>query len=83
MEELLSIAEVGRLLRVSRQAIHKRIRSKQLKAVKIGRNYVIHRDEVRKALGEIIGEETKREINKAIKKAVTEYRGAFKKLGKE
>jgi excisionase family DNA binding protein len=83
MDDLLSTNETAKLLRVSRQAIQKKIRNKQLKAVKVGRNYVIPRDEVLKMLGDVIGEESKKEIDKAIKKAIGEYRGAFKKLGKE
>ena len=83
MDDLLSTNEAGKLLKISRQAIQKKILNKQLKAVKVGRNYVIPRDEILRALGDAIGEESKKEIDKAITKAMTEYRDAFKKLGKE
>lgn len=83
INDLLSTIEAAKILKISRQAMLKRISSKNIKAIKVGRNYVIPRDEVLKALGEIIGEDSKNEIDKAIKKAMSEYQDAFKKLGKE
>lgn len=83
MNEFLSTTEAGRILKVSRQAVQKRIQNKTLKATKVGRNYVIPRNEILRVLGDAIGEESKREIDKAISKAITEYRDVFKRLGKE
>ncbi len=83
MNELLSTKEVAGILKVSRHAITKKIRSKKIKAFKIGRSYVITKEEVQKALGIMIGEESKREIDNAIKKAINEYKETFKKLSKE
>jgi len=83
MDDLLSTSEVGKLLKISRQAVLKKLKSKKIKAIKIGRNYAIPREEVLKLLGDVIGEESKKEINKAIRKALNEYQEVFKKLGKE
>ncbi|KKU91761.1 MAG: hypothetical protein UY23_C0001G0367 [Candidatus Jorgensenbacteria bacterium GW2011_GWA1_48_11] len=83
MTDFLSTAEVAKALKVSRIAIHKKIVNGQIKASKIGRNYVIPKEEVLKLLGKSIGEENKSEIDKAVRRAVTEYGTAFKKLGQE
>ncbi len=83
MNNLLSTSEVARVLRVSRVAVFKKIKSGEIKAEKIGRNYVIPKEEVLKALGLVIGEKSKAEIDAIIKRGVKEYGEVFKKLGKE
>jgi len=83
MTDFFSTSEVAKTLKVSRIAIHKKIMNGQIKAFKIGRNYVVPREEVLKLLGVVIGDESKREIDEAIKKAVHEYGDVFKRLGKE
>lgn len=83
MNEFLSTVEAGEMLKISRHAVQKRIKSKTLKAVKVGRNYVIHRSEILRVLGEAIGEENKKEIDKAISKAMAEYQDVFRRLGRE
>ena len=62
MDELLSPQEVVKILKVSDAAVRKRIRSRSIKAVKVGRGYVISRNEILRILGEAIGEESKLSI---------------------
>ncbi len=81
--DFLSTAEVAKALKVSRIAILKKIMKGQIKASKIGRNYIIPKEEVLKLLGKSIGEENKSDIDKAVKRAVKEYGDVFKKLGRE
>ena len=83
MNNLLSTAEVAKILRVSRIAVFKKIKSGEIKAEKIGRNYVISKEEVQKALGHVIGDKSKKEIDEIIKRGIKEYGEVFKKLGKE
>jgi excisionase family DNA binding protein len=83
MNDLLSTAQVAKALGVSRIAILQRIQNKKIKAEKVGRNYIIRKEEVLRLLGEVIGEENKKDIDKAIAKALGEYGKTFKKLGKE
>ena len=83
MNELLSTSQVAKILKISRIAVFKKIKNGEIKADKIGRNYVIHRDEVSKALGLIIGEKRKKEIDEIIKRGIKDYGEVFKKLGKE
>ncbi len=83
MVDFFSTAEVAKALKVSRIAILKKITKGQVRASKIGRNYVIPKEEVLKLLGKSIGEENKSDIDKAVKRAVKEYGDVFKKLGRE
>lgn len=83
MNELLSTSQVAKILKINRVNVFKKIKSGQIKAEKIGRNYVISRDEVLKVLGFIIGEKRKVEIDEIVKRGVKEYGDVFKKLGKE
>ncbi|OGN13837.1 MAG: hypothetical protein A3J47_03855 [Candidatus Yanofskybacteria bacterium RIFCSPHIGHO2_02_FULL_43_22] len=83
MNNLLPTSEVAKVLKISRIAVFKKIKSGEIKAEKIGRNYVIPKEEVLKALGLVIGEKSKTKIDAIIKRGVREYGEVFKKLGKE
>lgn len=83
MKEFLSTSEVAKILRLSRIAVFKKIKNNQLKAEKIGRNFVVRREDLSEYLGESIGPEQKREIDVAVKKATREYKETFMLLGKE
>ena len=83
MNELLSTTETAKILKISRIAVFKKIKAGEIRAEKIGRNYVISREEVLKALGLVIGEDSKKEIDEIVKRGVKEYGEVFKKLGKE
>jgi len=82
-KKLLSTNEVAKILGVSRITVFKRIKSGEIKAKKIGRNYVIDSADVSIALGVILSPERKREIEKSVDKTVKEYGEALRKLGKE
>jgi len=47
-KEYYSLTEVARTLRISRQAVHKRIKKNKLKAVKVGSTYIIGKEELKK-----------------------------------
>lgn len=83
MKELLSTTQVAQILRISRIAVLKKIYKGQIKAEKIGRNFVIPKSEVLHALGLIIGEQRKREIEKIVDRGINEFGETLKKLGKE
>lgn len=82
-KDLFSSIEVAKILRLSRIAVFKKIKSGEIKAKKVGRNFVITRDALLEALGETLSEKKKEEIEKAVRKALKEYGAVFKKLGKE
>lgn len=79
----LSTSEVAKILKISRIAVFKKIKNGEINAKKVGRNYIIPREEVLKALGLVIGEKSKAEIDAIVKRGVKEYGEVFKKLGKE
>lgn len=82
-KRFLTTSEVAKLLGVSRVAVFKRIKSGGIKARRIGRNFVIDRKDVAEALGDLLAEPRKEEIEKAVKKVVREYGETLKLLGAE
>lgn len=82
-KNLLSTIEVAKILGVSRVTVFKKIKSGEIKAEKIGRNFVIHKKDLPAILGRVLTEEKKRLIEKAVKRTVKEYGRTLKLLGKE
>ncbi len=80
-----STIEVAKLLHISRISVFNKIKQGLIKAEKIGRNYIIPREEIEHLLGNIknVSEKDKKEINKAVERAVREYGQALRMLGKE
>lgn len=83
----ISVAELAKMLGVSRVAVFKRIQKGQIPAHKIGRSYAISMEDVAPLLaGTDIGVLTdteKSEIQQAVERVVKEYGEALKLLGKE
>ena len=83
----VSVAELGKILGVSRVAIFKKIKNGQIPAERIGRYYAISMEHVNELIqhkqNPIMTEGRKEEIKKAVKKVVTEYGETLKLLGKE
>jgi|SRR3989344_6777135 len=82
-KKLLSTAEVAKILGISRIAVFKKIQSGDIKAKKIGRNYIIESADLSAVLGVFLSPERKKEIEKSVDKTVKEYGEALKMLGKE
>jgi excisionase family DNA binding protein len=82
-KDFFSTAEAAKILRISRVAVFKRITSGEMIAVKVGRNYIISKEEIAKALGLVLGEKSKEKIDKTVRKAMKQYGETFRKLGKE
>lgn len=82
-KEFLTTTELAKILGISRVAVFKKIKKGQIKAIRIGKNYVIPKDSFHIVLGEVLSEERKREIEAAVKKTVKEYGQTLKLLGRE
>ena len=82
-KSLISTAQAAKLLGVTRVAIFKKIKSGEIKAEKVGRNFVIHREDLPDVLGQVLRSDRKLEIEASVKKTVREYRQTLKLLGKE
>ena len=78
-----SAPEIAQLLGVSRTAIFKKIKSGQIHAEKIGRNYIIPKEEYAAILGLFVPERRKKDIENAVNRVFKKYGSALRKLGKE
>jgi len=83
----VSVAELAKRLGISRVAVFKKIQKGQISAEKIGRSYAISIEQANEIVGgtndNILTEEKKVEIKKAVEKAVQEYGETLRLLGKE
>lgn len=82
-KEFLSTSELARILGISRVAVFKKIKSGNIKAQKVGRNFVIRKKDLGEILGMTLGEERKRLIEGAVKKTIKDYGQTLKLLGRE
>ena len=82
-KNMYSTQEVANILHLSRIEVFRKIKTGKIKAEKIGRNYVIPHESIEEVLGETIGVQKRKEIEKVIEKALNEYGEAFKRLSKE
>ena len=82
-KEFITTAELAKILGISRIAVFKRIKRGQIKAIRVGRNFIIPKDSLPEVLGKILSEKNKREIETAVKKTVKEYGQTLRLLGNE
>ncbi|QQG46420.1 MAG: helix-turn-helix domain-containing protein [Candidatus Niyogibacteria bacterium] len=82
-KKTFSTVEVAKTLGVSRQAVLKKIMSGEIKAKKIGKNYVVGRKDLPVEAGGELTASKKELIDKAIRKTVKEYGETLRLLGKE
>lgn len=78
-----STTELAEMLGVSRVTVFKKIRSGAIHAEKVGRNYVIPKDEIAAALGVFVPERRRKEIDQSIDRTIKEYGDALRRLGEE
>lgn len=83
----ISVAELAKMLGISRIAVFKKIKKGQIPAEKIGRSYVISMKNVDDLLNhkqiDVLTEDRKEEIKTAVQKVIKEYGETLKLLGKE
>jgi excisionase family DNA binding protein len=81
--DFLSTSELAKMLGISRIAIFKKIRKGEIKATKIGRNFVIDKNDLGGILGNALNSVQKMEIDNAVSRTVEEYGETLKLLGRE
>jgi len=81
--EYITIPQLAQILGISRIAVYKKVKKGKIKAIKIGRNYLIPKKYILVILGKALGEEERRQIDKAIEKTVEEYGEVLRLLGRE
>ena len=82
-KDFISITELAKMLRLTRMGVFKRIKSGKLKAKKIGRSFYVAREDLPAVLGVVVGDKERKDINKAVIKAVNQYGETFRLLGRE
>ncbi len=82
-KDFLSTTELAKLLGISRIAVFKKIKQGKIKAVKVGRNYVIDKKELGDIFGDVLTKKRKKELEKAVKKVVREYGETLRLLGRD
>lgn len=82
-KEYYSTIEAANILRVSRKTVFQWAKNGKIKALKVGRNYIIPHSAILEKLGKTIGIENKNAIETAIDKALKDYGKTFRLLGKE
>lgn len=78
-----TVKELADILNISRIAVFNKIKRGQLKAEKIGRNYIIHKKELQGIVCDDLTDKLKKEIENGVDKVISEYGEVLKRLGKE
>ena len=82
-KRFFSTSEIAKLMGISRVAVFKKIKKGEIKAEKIGRNFVIDKNDLKNVFITSFKKDLKKEIEAAVKKTVAEYGETLKLLGKE
>jgi len=86
-DKYISIPQLALILGITRIAVYRKVKGGKIKAIRIGRNFAIPREEVNRIVGKIKGkplnEEGKKQIDIVIAKTMAEYGEVIKRLGKE
>jgi excisionase family DNA binding protein len=78
----ITIPQLAKMLGISRIAVYKKVKSGQIKATRIGKNYVISDKDISQILGGKLSDKDKKRIDKAVEKVVAEYGELLRMLGK-
>ncbi len=82
-----SIAEVAKILGLSRTAVYNKVKKRRIKAIRVGRSFAISDKTIKKLIKSIKGtplqEQEKKEIDKVVSRTVNEYGETLKRLGAE
>lgn len=79
-KRFFSTTELAKILGISRIAVYKKIKKGEIMAMRVGRNFVIDKKDLGNILGKELTEKEKKEIEKAVKKVVKEYRETLRLL---
>ena len=82
-KRFFSTSEVAEILAISRVSVFNRIKSGKIKAEKIGRNYIIPKENLGIIFNEVLSEKLKEEISRGVEKVVKEYGEVLLRLGNE
>ena len=83
MDNFISTKEAARILKLSRIAVFKKIKTGKIKATKVGRNYILDKQDVLEAAGTLLSKNQKKKIEEAVQKATKDFEKTFRMLGRE
>ncbi|MCX6737682.1 MAG: helix-turn-helix domain-containing protein [Candidatus Parcubacteria bacterium] len=78
-----TVPELAKILGISRVAVFNKVKNGQIRAEKIGRNYVIMDEDITDILQKDLTAEDKAAIKKNVKKIWRDYGETLRLLGKE
>jgi len=82
-KQYYSVKELADLLGTSRVTIFKKIKSGQIKGERVGRNYIINREDIKDFLTTKLTAKVKKEIENGVIEVIKQYGEVLKKLGRE
>jgi len=82
-KKLVSTSQAAKILGISRIAVFNKIKKGEIRAEKVGRNYVIRKDQLSIITGQELSEKEKNVIEKAVAGTVSEYGETLRLLGRE
>jgi len=82
-ESYLTIPALAKVLGLSRIAVFKKVKSGEIPAIRVGRNYAIPMKSIDNILGHSLSDDDKVKISQAVRKVVLEYGDVLKLLGRE
>ena len=80
MREYISTTEAAKKLGMSRVAVFQKIKSGEIKAQKIGRNFAIPLAEMKSYTKEELNDKARQVIDRAVQKTVKEYGNTLRQL---
>ena len=82
-KEFITIPQLAKILGISRIAVYRKVKKGQIKAVKVGRCFVISERQLAGILGKAVGRQDREQIDAAVRKTVEEYGEVLRLLGRE
>ena len=82
-EDSLTVPQLARKLGLSRVAVWNKVRKGEIRAAKVGRQYVISARDARIAAGEELSPERKKWLEAAVDRVIREYGPVLKRLSRE
>ncbi len=78
-----TVKELADIMSLSRITIFKRIKAGKIKSEKIGRNYIIYKNDLKEMFSNNLTKDDKISIKNALKIVLNEYGDTIRMLGKE
>ncbi len=83
LTKLMTIPQLAKQLGVSRNAVYKRVKNGNIRAERVGRNYLIRRQDAAHLVPHQLTSTDKRRIDAAVGVVVDQYGKALEWLGRE